>query len=76
MREAPRARASVQASRPMAPTPKTRTVFGVDEEESFEGDDDDDEKPTRRAAWMSTESGSASAASSRETFSGILRGAK
>lgn len=59
MRFAPLERASAQARRPMAPTPKTRTVW-------FSW------RFARREAWMRTERGSASAAWSKVTLSGML----
>lgn len=59
-RLAPFVRASMQASRPMAPTPNTSTVWPV-------------ETPALRDAWMRTPRGSASAACSKETLSGMLK---
>jgi hypothetical protein len=60
MSEAPRDLASAQARIPIAPTPRTRMVWPG---ETF----------ARRDAWMSTESGSASAACSKEQLSGRLK---
>jgi hypothetical protein len=61
-RRAPRCFARAHARRPIAPTPNTRTDSRWEEEPRLQ----------RREAWISTERGSASAASSNETSSGSL----